>query len=287
MLSAAAQFLAGVHVALAVAWVVDTTQRVQLLVGRVAREALAALLPAPVDSEAAAVASTVVLVDEVAAVEALAASEVSAVEEEEEEEEGEAEAAAATVEDEEVSGINQTAMGPATVLRLVLVALEVEVVMEVTAAADGTTIDVGATTGDPAVLTTNRSAAGIDTATVTVDMVEAETMARGSARTMVTATTTHEHDEGTKLDLWLSPVVQWFVKKVTSLFFAPAFLVNEGKIDSVQLLTFRLYSTAQYRRVRSTQHQKVTPRHHCISRVTSIIPRTSTTENHHFHVCSF
>ena len=118
MLSAAAQFLAGVHVALAVAWVVDTTQRVQLLVGRVAREALAALLPAPVDSEAAAVASTVVLVDEVAAVEALAASEVSAVEEEEEEEEGEAEAAAATVEDEEVSGINQTAMGPPTVLQI-------------------------------------------------------------------------------------------------------------------------------------------------------------------------
>ncbi|EUC32527.1 hypothetical protein COCCADRAFT_98522 [Bipolaris zeicola 26-R-13] len=119
--------------------------------------------------------------------------------------------------------------------------------------------------GDP-VLTMNRSAAGIDTATVTVDMVEAETMARGSALTMVTATTTHEHDEGTKLDLRLSPVAQWFVKKVTSLFFAPAFLVNEGKIDSVQLLTFRLYSTAQYRRVRSTQHQKtITPRHHCIS----------------------
>lgn len=274
MLSAVARFLAGVHAALVVALAVEAIQRDQLPADLVAQEALAAPLPVLVDSEVAAVASTVVSVDEVEVAEALAViEEVSVVEVEALVAAAEA-AAGVTAVDEEVSGTNRTVMGLPMVHPLVLVVPEAavsvateEAVVTEAIVVDGTTIDVaGVTTEDPAVLTMNRSAAGIDTATVTVDMVEAETMARGSALTMVTATTTHEHDEGTKLDLRLSPVAQWFVKKVTSLFFAPAFLVNEGKIDSVQLLTFRLYSTAQYRRVRSTQHQKtITPRHHCIS----------------------
>jgi hypothetical protein len=282
MSSAVAQFLAGVHVALVVASVVEVTPRAHPLVAQVVREGLEVLLPAPVDLEAAAVASTVVSVEEAEAVEALVVIEVSAV--------GvvvlevsvvEAEAAVeATVVDEGVSDTSQTAMDLPMVLQLaravpeavVLVAIEeVEAVTEATVVVDDTTRDVGVTIEDPAVLTTNRLAAEIDTATVTVDMVEAETMVHGSARTMATATTIHEHDEDTKPDLRLGHYVQGFVKKVTSLFFAPAFLVNEGKIDSVQLLTFRLYSTAQYRRVRSAQHQN-TPMHHRISRITSTTP---------------
>ena len=236
-----------------VALAVEVTQRGHLPADLVAQEVLEVPPPVLVDSEAAVVASTVVSVDEVEVVEALAViEEVSEVEVEALVAVAEAAAAGVTAVDEEVSGTNRTDMGLPMVLPLVLVvpeaavsvATEEVVVTEAIVVVDGTTIDVaGVTTEDPAVLTTNRSAAGIDT--VTVGMVEAETMARGSARTMVTATTTREHDEGTKLDLRLSHVVQWFVKKVTSLFFAPAFLVNEGKIDSVQLLTFRLYSTAR------------------------------------------
>lgn len=236
-----------------VALAVEVTQRGQLPADLVAQEVLEAPLPGLVDSGAVVVVSTVVSVDEVEVVEALVViEEVSEVEVEALVAAAEA-AAGVTAVDEEVSDTNRTAMGLPMVLPLVLVvpeaavsvATEEAVATEAIVVVDGTTIDVaGVMTEDPAVLTMNRSAAGIDTATVTVDMVEAEMMARGSARTMVTATTTHEHDEGTKLDLRLSHVVQWFVKKVTSLFFAPAFFVNEGKIDSVQLLTFRLYSTA-------------------------------------------
>lgn len=224
MLSAVAPFLAGVHVALVVAWVADTIQRAQLLAAQVAQEALAVLLLVLVDLEAAA-ASTVASAVEVEAVEALAANEASVEGVEEEVSVAAAEVAVVMVEDEEASGTNRTAMDPPTVLRLVLVVLEVVValaateemvvVMEVTAAVDDTRTDAGVTTGDPAVLTMNRSAAEIDTATATVmvGMVEAETMVRGSVHTTATATTIHAHDEDIKPRPTAKLSCQGFVKK--------------------------------------------------------------------------
>ena len=206
--NAVAQFPAGAHAALAEALVVEATPRAQLLADLAAQVVLEVLLLALEGLGVAAVASAVALADEAEAVEGLEATEeVSSVD------------SAEVVVEEVAEGALDTSptatvlpmalqLVPAVREAVALAATEVaEAATEATVLEDATMIGevaaaVVATTEVPAVLTTNRSAAEIDTATVTVDMAEAETQvetkAHESAPTMATAMTIHEHDEDTR-----------------------------------------------------------------------------------------
>jgi len=128
----------------------------------------------------------------------------------------------------EVSVINQTATDLQMVhlpdlevheAEALAAIVEVGVVSVVSAEVNDSMTDavvVAATIEDLAALTTNHSAAGTDTATATVGMVEvaatAETMAHESVHTRVTATTTHEPDDDTRLIPRLRCILQGFVK---------------------------------------------------------------------------
>ena len=230
MSSEAAQFLDGARVASVAVSVDEATPRGRLLAGQ-AEEAANSEDPqlALVASEPVAVASVEASADEVVAVVALVAD--SGVIEEASVADEEASVAAVEVTSvvvAEVSATSPTAMDLPMALQLVLAVHEVvalaateeaEVDSEATAveAEDDTKTDaaavVVATTEDPAALTTNRSAAEIDTATATVGtVVEAETTAQGSAATKATATTTEASAADTRPARWLTYLLQGFVK---------------------------------------------------------------------------
>jgi len=234
--SAAALYLDGALVALVAVSVVEATLRAHPLVVPLPPAALELLQLAPVVLVDAAEASR-------AAVSVDVAEAASGVDSEVIEEAASEEDLAGAVEEEvvatavavEVSVTNQTVTGPQMVhlpgleaheAEALAATVEVGVVSVVSAEVNDSMTDavavavvvvvVAAMIEDLAALTTNHSAAGTDTATATVGMVEvaatAETMAHESVHTRVTATTTHEPDDDTRLIPRLRCILQGFVK---------------------------------------------------------------------------
>jgi hypothetical protein len=223
MSSAAAQSLDGAHVASVAVSVDEATPRARLLVDQVAVAANSEDLQlALVASELVAEASVVALVVAVVAVAALVVD--SGVIEEVSEEDSVAEAAdevtlVVVVEVSATDLLMAPQLVPAVHEVVALAAIEeaevgseVTVVVEDDTRTDAAAVVVVVTTEDPAALTTNRSAAEIDTATAMVGTVEAETTAQGSAATKETATTTGASAADTRPTRWLKYLLQGFVK---------------------------------------------------------------------------
>jgi hypothetical protein len=218
MSSAAAQSLDGARVASVAVSVDEATPRARLLVDQVA------VVANSEDLQLALVASELVAEASVVAVVAVAALVVdSGVIEEVSEEDSVAEAAdevtlVVVVEVSATVPLMAPQLVPAVHEVVALAAIEeAEVGSEVTAVVEDDTrtdavVVVVVTTEDPAALTTNRSAAEIDTATAMVGTVEAETTAQGSAATKETATTTGASAADTRPTRWLKYLLQGFVK---------------------------------------------------------------------------
>lgn len=253
MSSAVAQSLDGALVASVAVSADEATPRAHLLAVRVEVAAnLAAPQLALVASELVAAALGVVLADAVAAVAASEAIEVVSADEVDLEVEAVVDVVTLVV---VVEGLvtnpmatvlptarQQVRVGHEAVASVVIEEVEA---IELEAVEDDTKIVVAVVEVDstevPAVLTMNRLVAEIGIAIATVvDTVEAETTP-GSAVTKATTTTIRDSAADTSLTrCWLgwfplaerSVLVQGFVKKVTSLFFASPsrFLAFEGKI---------------------------------------------------------
>lgn len=262
MWSAVALSLAGARAASVVAWAVAATPRARPLVGHLVLEVLARQLAPEALAVVVAASRVAALVDEAEVVaDSVAIEAVALVTEEEEAVDSEGAVMEASAADEVASATSPTAM--AVLPMALLQALEVHetadsaadaVGMEATVAIaaqeeDDTTTDeaaaVEATTVAPVAPTTNPWAAEIDHERV--GMVA--TTAPASAATRVTAATTIAASEGgtERASVCFGMGLSGYLPFLTS-----SFLVNEGKISSVRLLT--LDFTASYGREGKRTH---------------------------------